>query len=233
MFLRPVLVGACAALVSFAAGVPSSVTFTKDVLPVMQKRCQACHRPGEVAPMSFLTYQEARPWAKAIREAVLTRKMPPWFADPHYGKFANDRSLSQPEIDTLVSWVDGGAKEGDPKDAPAPVQWVDGWSIGRPDAVFEMPHDFDVPAAGTIEYQYIVIPSGFTKDTWVQAAEARPGNRKLVHHIIAFVREPGSKWLSEAKPGVPFVPQEKRKRRKTRKPRKRTMTTIARRRPSC
>jgi hypothetical protein len=214
MFLRPVLLGACAAVVSLAASVPSSVTFNKDVLPVMQKRCQTCHRPGEVAPMSFLTYQEARPWAKAIREAVLTRKMPPWFADPHYGKFANDRSLSQPEIDTLVSWVDGGAKEGDPKDAPAPVQWVDGWSIGQPDRVFEMPHDFDVPAAGTIEYQYIVIPSGFTKDTWVQAAEARPGNRKLVHHIIAFVREPGSKWLSEAKPGVPFVPQEKKKDKK-------------------
>jgi len=217
MFLRPVLVGACAAVVSFAAGVPSSVTFNKDVLPVMQKRCQTCHRPGEVAPMSFLTYQEARPWAKAIREAVLTRKMPPWFADPHYGKFANDRSLSQPEIDTLVSWVDGGAKEGDPKDTPAPVQWVDGWSIGKPDGVFEMPHDFDVPAAGTIEYQYIVIPSGFTKDTWVQAAEARPGNRKLVHHIIAFVREPGSKWLSEAQPGVPFVPQEKKKDKKAKR----------------
>lgn len=214
MFLRPLLLGACAAAVSFAASVPAGVTFNKDVLPVMQKRCQTCHRPGEVAPMSFLTYQEARPWAKAIREAVLTRKMPPWFADPHYGKFANDRSLTQPEIDTLVSWVDGGAKEGDPKDAPAPVQWVDGWSIGKPDQVFEMPHDFDVPASGTIEYQYIVIPSGFTKDTWVEAAEARPGNRKLVHHIIAFVREPGSKWLSEAKPGVPFVPQEKKKDKK-------------------
>jgi hypothetical protein len=211
MFLRPVLVGACAALLSYAGGVPASITFSKDVLPIMQKRCQNCHRPGEVAPMSFLTYQDARPWAKAIREAVLTRKMPPWFADPHYGKFVNDRSLSQNEIDTLVSWVDGGAREGDSKDAPAPVQWVDGWSIGKPDAVFEMPHDFDVPSAGTIEYQYIVIPSGFTKDTWVEAAEARPGNRALVHHIIAFVREPGSKWLSEAVPGVPFVPEGRKK----------------------
>jgi len=210
MFLRPVLVGACAAVVSFAASAPSQITFTKDVLPIMQKRCQNCHRPGEVAPMSFLTYNEVRPWAKAIREAVLTKKMPPWFADPHYGKFSNDRSLAKNEIDTLVSWVDGGVREGDPKDAPALVAWVDGWSIGKPDAVFEMPHDFDVPAAGTIEYQYIVIPSGFTKDTWVQAAEARPGNRKLVHHIIAFVRPPGSKWLSEAKPGVPFVPEAKK-----------------------
>ena len=217
MFLRPVLVGACATLLSYAASAPSQVTFNKDVLPIMQKRCQNCHRPGEVAPMSFLTYQDVRPWAKAIREAVLTRKMPPWFADPHYGKFANDRSLNKDEIDTLVSWVDAGVREGDAKDAPAPVEWVDGWSIGKPDAVFEMPHDFEVPTAGTIEYQYIVIPSGFTQDTWVQAAEARPGNRKLVHHIIAFVRPPGSKWLSEAKPGEPFVPAAKKDDEKKKK----------------
>jgi len=210
MFLRTVLIGACAALVSHAASVPSQITFNKDVLSILQKRCQGCHRPGEVAPMSLLTYRDARPWAKAIREAVLTRKMPPWFADPHYGKFSNDRSLTNNEIATLVSWVDGGAREGDPKDAPSPIEWVDGWSIGKPDAVFEMPRDFDVPAAGTVEYQYIVIPSGFTRDTWVQAAEARPGNRQLVHHIIAFVRPPGSEWLKDAKPGVPFVPVEKK-----------------------
>src|SRR5579863_1544881 len=210
MFMRMLMLAALSAWLVSAANVPSKVTFNKDVLPVMQKRCQACHRPGEVAPMSFLTYTETRPWAKAIREAVLTRKMPPWFADPHYGKFINDRSLTKDEIDKLVSWADGGALEGNAKDAPAPVQWVDGWSIGKPDAVFEMPNDFDVPAAGTIEYQYIVIPSGFTKDTWIQAAEARPGNRRLVHHIIAFVRPPGSKWLQDAKPGVPFVPEKKK-----------------------
>ena len=210
MLLRPVLAGACAAFLSFAGSAPAGITFNKNVLPIMQKRCQSCHRPGEVAPMSFLTYKDTRPWAKSIREAVLTLKMPPWFADPHFGKFVNDRSLSQADINTLVAWVDGGAVEGDAKDAPAPVQWVDGWTIGKPDAVFEMPHDFAVPAKGTIEYQYIVIPSGFTKDTWVQAAEARPGNRALVHHIIAFVREPGSKWLSKAKHGIPFVPEEKK-----------------------
>ena len=125
-----------------------AVTFNKEVLPIMRKRCQGCHLPGEVAPMSFLTYQDVRPWAKAIREAVLSRKIPPWFADPHfYGKFANDRSLAKGEIETLVSWVDGGAREGDPKDAPPAVAWADGWSIGKPDQVFEMPHDFDVPAA--------------------------------------------------------------------------------------
>jgi hypothetical protein len=202
-------------VVARAADTP--VTFNKDVLPILQKNCQNCHRPGQIAPMSLLDYKSSRPWAKSIKEAVLTKKMPPWFADPHYGKFSNDRSLAKDEIDTLVSWVDGGVREGDPKDAPAPVAWVDGWSIGKPDAVFEMPHDFDVPAAGTIEYQYIVIPSGFTKDTWVQAAEARPGNRKLVHHIIAFVRPPGSKWLSEAKPGIPFVPEAKKDDEKKKK----------------
>ena len=137
-------------LVTTAAAATSSnsVTFSKEVLPILQKRCQDCHRPGEVAPMSLLTYQDARPWAKSIREAVLTRKMPPWFADPHFGKFSNDRSLSQAEIDTIVDWVDGGAKEGDPKDAPPPRKFVEGWTIGQPDLVLEMPTAFDVPATG-------------------------------------------------------------------------------------
>src|SRR5579871_2963257 len=112
---------------------PTPVTFDKEVLPILQKRCQDCHRPGETAPMSLLTYQDARPWAKSIRQAVLTKKMPPWFADPHYGKFSNDRSLSQSEIDTIVAWVDGGAQEGDSKDAPAPRTFVEGWNIGTPD----------------------------------------------------------------------------------------------------
>src|SRR5437588_9236337 len=95
-------------------------TFSKDVAPILQARCQTCHRPGEAAPMSLLTYKEARPWAAAIKQAVLVRKMPPWFADPAHGTFANDRRLSKQEIDTVVAWVDGGAKEGDPKDAPKP-----------------------------------------------------------------------------------------------------------------
>src|ERR1039457_843929 len=138
--------------------------------------------------------------------AVITRKMPPWPADPHFGKFSNDRSLSREEIDTLVAWADGGAREGDPSEAPKPAQFVDGWGIHKPDAVFEMPNEFAVPASGTIDYQYIVIPSGFTEDKWVQEIEARPGNRQLVHHIIAFIRPPGSKWLKDAQPGIPFVP---------------------------
>jgi hypothetical protein len=158
--------------------------------------------------MSFLTYKETRPWAKAIREAVRLKKMPPWYADPHVGKFANDRSMTPTEIDTLVRWADAGAPEGDPHDAPAPIAFVQGWNIGKPDMVVEMPSEYEVPASGTIEYTYFIVPTGFTEDRWVRQAEIRPGNRRVVHHVIAFIREPGSKWLTGAKPGIPFVPKK-------------------------
>jgi hypothetical protein len=137
--------------------------------------------------------------------------MPPWFADPHYGKFTNERTLSQREIDMLVTWARSGAPEGNPKDAPAPLSFTEGWGMGKPDVVFEMPNAFEIPASGTIEYQYIVIPTGFTEDKWVVQAEARPGNRAVTHHVICSVREPGSKWMSEAVPGVPFVPKKRRR----------------------
>ena len=206
--MRLLFAGVLCSAAAFAATAPSQITFYKDVLPVLQKNCQGCHRPGEAAPMSFLTYDQTRPWAKAMKQAVLTKQMPPWFADPHYGKFANDRTLSQADIETLVSWADTGAKPGDAKDAPKPINWVEGWRIGKPDMVIEMPHPFEVPASGTIDYQYIVIPTHFTEDKYVQIAEARPGNPALVHHIIAFIREPGSPWLKDAEPGVPFVPKD-------------------------
>lgn len=191
-----------------AGSVSSPVTFYKDVLPVLQKNCQTCHRPGEMAPASFLTYESTRPWAKAMKTAVLSKKMPPWFADPHYGKFANDRSMAESDIHTLVAWVDAGAPAGDAKEAPKAIQWVEGWRIGQPDAVITMPIEYQVPAKGTIDYQYIVVPTGFTEDKYVQMVEARPGNTKLVHHIIAFVREPGNPWMKDAKPGVPYAPKE-------------------------
>ncbi len=189
-----------------AATNSSPVTYNKDVAPILQKSCQGCHRPGEAAPMSFLTYKETRPWASAIKEAVALKKMPPWFADPHYGEFSNDRSLAPEEIQTLVRWAETGAAEGKPRDLPKPVKFVDGWNIGKPDAEFEMPAEFKVPASGTVEYQYILIPGNFTEDKWVQRAEVRPGNRAVLHHVIAFVRPPGSKWMKDAQPGVPFVP---------------------------
>ena len=184
------------------------VTFHRDVLPVLQKNCQGCHRAGEAAPMSLMTYQEARPWAKAIKEAVLTKRMPPWFADSAHGKWSNDRSLPQVERETLVAWADTGAREGDPKDAPPLRRFIDGWNIGKPEVVFEIPKEYSVPATGTIEYTYYVVPTGFTEDKWVQLAEIRPGNRAVVHHVIAFIRAPGSKWLRDAPVGEPYVPKK-------------------------
>ena len=196
-----------ATVAATAGTVTSTPTYYKDIAPVLQNRCQECHRPGEVAPMSFMSYEQVRPWAKAIKTAVLTKKMPPWFADPHVGKFSNDRSLSQPEIDTLIAWIDGGVQAGNPKDAPAPRHFAEGWTIGQPDQVFQMPVAIDVPASGVVDYTYIVIPTGFTEDKWVQFAEARPDARSAIHHIIAFLRPPGSRWLKSAKPGIPYIPE--------------------------
>jgi len=167
-----------------------TVTFNKDVASILFKSCAECHRPGEAAPMSLLSYKDARPWAKAIREKVVTKQMPRWDADPHYGEFANDRRLSQAEIDTIISWVDSGAKEGEAKDLPPAPKFVEGWTIGKPDLVLTMPEEFTLDATGPDEYQYFEIPTGFTEDKYVQAVEARPGNRKIVHHIIAFIRSP-------------------------------------------
>jgi mono/diheme cytochrome c family protein len=139
-------------LMTLLAANLTAATFTQDVAPLLEKHCQTCHRPGEAAPFSLLTYQQARPWAKAIKEAVVLKKMPPWYADPRYGKFANDRSLSQAEIATLAAWADNGAPEGDPKDLPKARVYVEGWSIPQPDVVCEFPRAFDIPASGTIEY---------------------------------------------------------------------------------
>ncbi len=196
----------CAAIV-VAAPVPEP-TFYKDALPVLEKNCQGCHRPGEAAPMSFLSYESTRPYAKAIKSAVLTKKMPPWFADPHYGKFANDRTLSDADVKTLVAWVDGGAKAGNPKDAPQALTFAEGWAIGKPDMVFEIPTAFNVPTSGTIDYQYVRMPTNFTEDKYVQFAEARPTDREHTHHIIAFIRDPHSPWMKDAPIGVPFVPEK-------------------------
>ena len=194
---------------AFLAATEAPPTYNKDIAPIFQRNCQACHRPGEAAPMSLLTYKEVRPYVAAIKEAVSLHKMPPWYADPHFGKFSNDRALSQQDIDTVVAWTKAGAPEGDPKDLPAPAKFVDGWNIGNPDLVLEMPMAFNVPATGTVEYQYILVPGKFTEDMWVQKVEVRPGNRAVMHHVIAFVRPPGSKWLSGIQPGVPYVPPKK------------------------
>jgi hypothetical protein len=179
----------------------TAATFHKDVVPILQKHCQSCHRPGEIAPFSMLTYAEARPWAKAMKNAVVTEKMPPWFAE--YGHFANDRHLSPAEIATLSAWADNGAPEGDKKDAPPPLRFQDGWNI-KPDMIIEMPKDYHVAATGTINYQNFVVKANFPEDVWVVAAELRPGNPKVVHHARANVRPPGSSFMANAIPGEPY-----------------------------
>jgi hypothetical protein len=173
-----------------AAADPAAVTFHKDVLPILQKNCQSCHRPGQIAPMSFLTYESTRPWAKAMKAAVIERKMPPWFADPKFGHFGNDRSLKQADIETIAKWADSGAAAGDPKDAPAPIQWpADGWEI-QPDLIINGP-EFKVPAKpdkNVIEWTYITVPSGVTQDTWITSMEIRPSEPSVTHHICVYFK---------------------------------------------
>ena len=172
---------------AMAAETSPEPTFNKDVLPILQKNCQTCHRPGQIAPMSFLDYKSARPWAKAMKVAVTTRKMPPWFADHRYGRFENDRTLAQSDIDTIMKWADAGAPEGDSKDAPPPIQWPgEGWQI-QPDIIVDGPN-FKVPAKGIVEWTNIVVPGGFTKDTWITSMELLPGDRSVTHHMcVAFI----------------------------------------------
>src|SRR5256885_5205757 len=147
---------------------PKNVTFNKDVAPIFFKSCAECHRPGETAPFSALSYKDVRPWAKSIREKVANREMPPWHADPHTGEWANDRRLTQAEIDTIVAWVDQGAKEGEAKDLPPAPKIVEGWVIGKPDIVIPMPEEFTIEAKGPDEYQYFEADPGFKEDVYVQ-----------------------------------------------------------------
>ena len=184
---------------------PDTPTFTKDVAPILYKHCASCHRSGDIAPMSLLTYEETRPWAKSIREKVASGQMPPWHAVAPHGTFANDRRLSEQEKDTLTRWVNGGSPKGDPKDLPPAPKFTDGWEIGTPDAVISMPKEYEVPASGTIDYQYFEAPTNFTEDKWVQAIEVRPGARSVVHHVLVFCREPGATLQTPA--FVPVVPE--------------------------
>ncbi|CAN5870930.1 hypothetical protein BH24ACI5_BH24ACI5_28450 [soil metagenome] len=170
-----------------AAGVP---TFTKDVAPILYKNCASCHRPGEIAPMSLLGYGDARKWAKAIRDEVGDATMPPWHADPAHGRFANDRSLSAADKDVLTKWANGGAPEGDPKDLPPAPTFAEGWQLGQPDTILQLPVEYKVPADGFVEYEYFEIPTNFTEDQWLRGLEVRPGNRSVVHHVIVSTRPP-------------------------------------------
>jgi hypothetical protein len=174
---------------------PSNVTFSKDVAPIVQQHCQTCHRPGEGTPFSMISYSDLRPWAAAMKQMVTTRAMPPWYEDGTTEKFVNNRSLTQAQIDTIAAWVDAGAPEGNPRDLPPAKNYVQGWTIPKPDKVYQLPHPFSIPATGILDYQYVIVPTGFTQDTWVQDVEAAPTDRSVVHHIVAYVRTPGSNYF--------------------------------------
>ncbi len=180
-------------------------TFYKDVLPILQQHCQACHRPHEIAPLPFVNYKETRDWADQIRDAVRSKKMPPWFADSCCGHFANDPSLSQEEISTLVAWANAKAPEGNPQDAPPSPHWTDGWNISPPDLVLAMPKPVAIPAHGDIEYTYEIVPTNFSEDKWIQMSEIRPSSRSHVHHAVVYIRPPDSPWLRGAPIGAPFT----------------------------
>jgi peroxiredoxin len=181
-----------------AAAPTATVTFTRDVAPVLQKHCLECHRPGQIGPMALLSYEKTKAWADTIREVVSERRMPPWHADPHFGKFANDRSLPDAARQTLLTWIDQGCPRGDDRDLPPPATFrgADGWAIGKPDVVLTMTEPYVVPAKAPIfglRYQNFRVPTNFDRDVWVQAAECKPGNRAVVHHIIVYVVEAGKR----------------------------------------
>jgi hypothetical protein len=169
---------------------PESLTFTKDIAPILNRNCVACHRPGNIAPMSLRTYEEVRPWSELIREKIVSRQMPPWHAAPAEIEFANERRLSDEEIKKITAWVDQGASEGDPKDLPKPPSFSEAWQIGEPDAVFTMDQEYTLDTDVVDHYLYFRIPTNFKEDRWVQAAEFRPGNHKVVHHAVAYIETP-------------------------------------------
>ena len=161
-------------------------SYGKDIAPLLYEKCAMCHRAGEVAPMSLMSYNEVRPWARAIKEKVVLRQMPPWYAEGEPGKWHNDRRLSQAEIDKIVAWVDEGAPRGNDSDMPAPPQFAQGWNhpSGRPpDLIIEAP-EMKVPAEGESPWQFAYVKLPFQGDVWVESSQVVPGNRAVVHHVL-------------------------------------------------
>ncbi len=164
-----------------------AVTYASDVAPILREKCQSCHRAGQVGPFELIDYDDAKRWSASIREVVEEFRMPPWHADPRHGQFANDRSLTARQRATLIGWVDQGSPAGDLTLIPTPRADHGGWSIGRPDVVYTMPVEFQVPAEGTVDYQHFRVKTGFDGDRWIRAAEVRPGDRAVVHHVGVYI----------------------------------------------
>lgn len=168
------------------------VTFSKHISRLIANNCQECHRPGAIGPFSLENYRQVRGWSKMIREVVDEGRMPPWFADAEQGHFANDARLTDDEKKMLFDWIDNGMPRGDAADMPAPLEWEEGWAIGKPDMIFEMPEEAVIPATGVVPYHYYTTETNFKEDVWVEAVESRPGNPKVLHHIIMFVQDPNA-----------------------------------------
>jgi peroxiredoxin len=188
------------------------VTYSKQIARIIQKRCIECHHPGEIGPFSLTSYDEVVGWADTIEEVVRAQRMPPWHADSRYGEFTNDCRMPDEEKELIYKWVKDGAPQGDPKDLPEPVRYVEGWRIPKPDMVITLPKPFTVPATGDVVYQFFAVDPGFKEDKWVKASEVRPSNRAVVHHVLVFVQPPGGdtnrqrgfadEWLAAAAPGA-------------------------------
>lgn len=179
------------------------ITYTRHIAEILQNRCVECHRDGEVAPFTLTAYEDVVGWAEMIREVVNEGRMPPWFANPAHGTFSNDARLSDGEKELLFQWIDNGCPEGDAADLPSPRQFTEGWQIDEPDLVLYMDDEpYEVQAEGVVDYQYFEVDLGFTEDKWIKAAEARPGNRAVVHHIIAFIQPPGGNRFGASRGGL-------------------------------
>jgi mono/diheme cytochrome c family protein len=195
---------------------PPTPTYYRDVLPLLQSRCQVCHRGGGIAPMAFETYEGTRGYAAAIQAAVQNHSMPPWFAEKGIGKFSNDPSLTDEEIALLAAWAAAKAPAGNPADAPPPKKWADRWTIPAPDLEIKMAEPVNIPADGDVGYTYEILPTHFKEGRWVQASEILPGLPEHVHHAVVYVRPPESLWLRHAPVGKPFTaemlnsPEDKR-----------------------
>jgi thiol-disulfide isomerase/thioredoxin len=183
------------------------ITYTKHVAPILNQHCVECHRAGEIAPFPLTSYQETIGWDAMIAEVVSEGRMPPWNANPEFGHFRNDSRLSSEEKQTLQAWIQNGCPEGDASDLPPTPQFVTGWRMPEPDQVIHVRTEpFAVPATGVVDYQYFQVDLNFTEDRYVTAAEARPGNPAVVHHIIAFLKVPGQDDISLGRMLIGYAP---------------------------
>ncbi len=183
------------------------VTFYRDILPILQNNCQGCHRKGQIGPMPLKDYEDVVAWSGTIDEVVTENRMPPWHADPHVGKFANDRRLPDADKKKLLSWIRDGMPKGNVKESPKPKKFPEGWVIGKPDVIIKMPKKFSVPAEVPprgVPYKYFSVATNFKEDKWVVRAEAKPGAPSVVHHIIVFVVPPGQ-FFNPERPGAVLV----------------------------